>query len=171
MVRYRIDPTRSRLGIAAKSNIHPIQAEADGLEGWLDVELDDAGILVDGADAKGRVELAVARLRSDNLLADRQWRRHVDARKFPIIVGELTDIGRTDVDHHYRASGDITFHGVTCPQDDHLVFTVDGPDELEITGSAVFDIRDYGLQPPRILLARVEPEVRVTVAITACRED
>ncbi len=171
MARYRIDPTRSRIGIAASSNIHPIHAEADGLEGWLDVELGDDGLLVAEGDSKGRVEFRVDRLRSENLLADRQLRRQIDSRKFPTIEGELRSIERDTVDHQYRAGGDVTFHGITRPQEDLLVFTLERPDELGVTGTSIFDIRHYGMQPPRILLAKVEPEVRVTIDIIAIKED
>jgi hypothetical protein len=41
----------------------------------------------------------------------------------------------------------------------------DGTVRLE--GERVFDIRDFGMQPPRILMLRVHPEVAVRVSIEA----
>jgi hypothetical protein len=36
-----------------------------------------------------------------------------------------------------------------------------------LTGSSHFDVRDYGMQPPRVLMLRVEPEVEVRVELFA----
>jgi hypothetical protein len=38
VTRYRILPTRSRVWIEARSNVHAIQTEAAGLEGCLDID-------------------------------------------------------------------------------------------------------------------------------------
>ena len=35
---------------------------------------------------------------------------------------------------------------------------------------AVFDIRDFGMEPPRILMLKVQPEVTVRVEIVAEKE-
>jgi hypothetical protein len=34
-------------------------------------------------------------------------------------------------------------------------------------GEHVFDIRDFGIKPPRILMLRVEPEVTVRIRLVA----
>ena len=41
---------------------------------------------------------------------------------------------------------------------------------LRLTGESIFDIRDFGMDPPRILMLKVEPEVGVRVEILAERE-
>ena len=38
-------------------------------------------------------------------------------------------------------------------------------------GESTFDIRDFGMEPPRILMLKVQPEVGVRVEIVAERED
>ena len=43
VTRYRILPTRSRVWIDARSNLHPIHTEAGGLEGWLELRSTTAG--------------------------------------------------------------------------------------------------------------------------------
>ena len=40
---------------------------------------------------------------------------------------------------------------------------------LRLDGESTFDIRDFGMEPPRILMLRVEPEVDVRVEIVAER--
>ena len=65
-------------------------------------------------------------------------------------------------------AGDLTF-GVTRPYEDEM--TVEASDGTVIlAGEKTFDVRDFGMQPPRILLLRVEPHVSVKVAITAEKE-
>ena len=41
---------------------------------------------------------------------------------------------------------------------------------IRLSGSSRFDVRDYGMEPPRILMLKVEPEVDVRVDIQAERE-
>jgi hypothetical protein len=43
-------------------------------------------------------------------------------------------------------------------------------DTIRLNGESTFDIRDFGMEPPRILMLRVEPEVVVRVEIVAVRE-
>ena len=45
------------------------------------------------------------------------------------------------------------------------------PRTLAIRGEHGFDIRDFGMEPPRILMLRVEPDVSVRVEIIAEKED
>ena len=46
---------------------------------------------------------------------------------------------------------------------------VDG-DTIRLAGESRFDVRDFGMEPPRILMLRVEPEVEVRVELVARRE-
>jgi hypothetical protein len=64
----------------------------------------------------------------------------------------------------------VTFRGVTRRYEDEM--TVRRLDErtVALEGASSFDIRDFGMQPPRILLLRVEPEVTVRVEIVAVEE-
>jgi hypothetical protein len=61
--------------------------------------------------------------------------------------------------------------GATRSHEDEMqVFVVDER-TIRLVGESVFDIREFGLEPPRILLLKVEPEVKVAVDIVAARED
>ena len=50
--------------------------------------------------------------------------------------------------------------------------TISAPDEhsLVIEGEQTFDIRDFGVQPPKILMLKVHPDVRVRVKVVARQE-
>ena len=79
-------PTRSRVWIEARSNVHPIHTEADGLEGWLDLDIGDGTINVD-QPLLGHLEFPVENLKSGNAFEDRELQRRIDARRYPTIVG------------------------------------------------------------------------------------
>ena len=76
----------------------------------------------------------------------------------------------TGEDGRYRVRGDVTFKGVTRPSEDEMTVAVDG-DVIRLQGASVFDIRDFGMEPPRILMLKVAPDVTVTVDIVARKED
>ena len=165
MARYRIVPERSLVTIDASSSVHPIHTRTDGLEGFVELTFTD-GRVDAGAASRGRLSLPVDRLRSGNPLEDRELRRRIDARRFPTIDGELTDLEPIDGDQ-YLVSGDLTFRGVT--QAYQAPMTISAVDErtVHLTGEATFDVRDFGMEPPRILMLRVHPEVEVRVEIVA----
>ena len=51
-----------------------------------------------------------------------------------------------------------------------MTVVVEGADTLRMCGSSVFDIRDFGMEPPRILLLKMAPDVTVSVDIVARKE-
>ena len=120
MTRFRIVPERSRVSIDARSSLHPIHTETDGLEGWLELDV-PGGAKVDLAAAPaGHLELPVDRLRSGNALEDRELLRRIDARRFPTIAGDLSVMKDTDDDGRYAVAGDVTFRGVTRRYEDDM---------------------------------------------------
>jgi polyisoprenoid-binding protein YceI len=169
--RYRIVPERSWVEIHARSSLHPIESRTDGLEGYLELEVMSSGRVDLTAPMVGRLSLDVSRLSSGNALEDRELRRRIDARRFPTIDGVLTEMRDTGTDGRYRVSGDLTFRGVTRTFEDEMVFTSDADGEIQLVGESTFDVRDFGMDPPRVLMLKVEPEVRVTAHLTAVREE
>jgi len=67
-------------------------------------------------------------------------------------------------------SGDLAFRGVVRRCEDMMTVEVVDDDTIRLNGESTFDIRDFGMEPPRILMLRVEPEVVVRVEIVAVRE-
>jgi polyisoprenoid-binding protein YceI len=109
-------------------------------------------------------------LRSGNPLEDRELQRRIDARRFRTIDGRLTAIDGTEEAGRYRVRGEITFRGVTNVYEDEMTIAQVDERTLQLAGSTRFDIRDFGMEPPRIFLLRVHPEVEVRVAICARKE-
>jgi polyisoprenoid-binding protein YceI len=171
VARYEIDPTRSKVFIHATSTVHPIHSETDGLEGWLDLEIRSGGRPDVTVAPRARLSLAVAKLRSGNLLEDRELLRRIDAKRFPTIEGALTEMSDTDEDGHCAARGDVTFRGVTRSCAGELTITSADGHTIRVEGHARFDVRDFGMDPPRILMLRVHPEVDVRIEVVATRGD
>jgi polyisoprenoid-binding protein YceI len=169
VTRYRILPTRSRVWIDARSNVHPIHTEAEGLEGWLELELADGRINVDLTPG-GHLEYPVENLKSGNALEDRELRRRIDARRFTTISGDLKAMKQSDDRSRYTIRGDLTFRGVTRTYEDEMVIDAVDAHTVRLTGQSTFDIRDFGMEPPRILMLKVQPEVTVRVEIIAEEE-
>jgi polyisoprenoid-binding protein YceI len=167
MVKFAIDPDRSKVWISAQSSLHPIHAETMGLEGWFEAEVLGGGRINPTVVPHARLELPVEMLTSGNALYDREMRRRVDARRFPRITGELTSMKEASGEGRYIVGGDLTFRGVTRSFEDEMTLSMPNEHALCLDGERVFDIRDFGMEPPRILTLRVHPEVTVKVAIVA----
>jgi polyisoprenoid-binding protein YceI len=171
MTRFSIVPGRSRVSIDARSSLHPIHSETDGLEGWLELDVAD-GVKVNLAVAPaGHLELPVERLRSGNALEDRELLRRIDSRRYPTIAGDLSVMKDTDDDGRYAVAGDVTFRGVTRRYEDDMTVERLDPKTIRLSGQSTFDVRDFGMEPPRILMFKVQPDVVVAVEIIAKEED
>ena len=152
-----MDPDASQVWIDGSSSVHAIHAAATGVTGW--IELDAA------AGVAGEVHIAVDRLASGNALVDRETRNRIDATHFPEIVGAVTAAEPIDSER-WAVTGDITFRGETRSVAGELVVSLD-TGQLIVEGTQTFDVRDWGLQPPKIGFLRVHPDVRVRIRAVA----
>ncbi len=169
MARYRILPARSRVWIDARSNVHPIHTEAQGLEGWLELDISDGRINIDQSPL-GHLEFPVENLKSGNALEDRELRRRIDARRYPTIAGDLKAMKNHNEQSRYIVGGDLSFRGVTRTYEDEMTFESLDDHTVNLAGQSTFDIREFGMEPPRILILKVQPEVTVRVEIVAEKE-
>ena len=167
MTRFDIDPARSRVWIDARSSLHPIHSETTGLEGWFEADVQGDGRINPAVTPRAQLELAVDEMTSGNPLYDREMRRRIDARRYPMISGQLTFMKPGEDDGRYVVGGEITFRGVTKPYEDEITLTQLDDATLRLEGQHTFDIRDFGMEPPRILALRVYPDVKVRVEIIA----
>jgi polyisoprenoid-binding protein YceI len=165
MTRLRIDPERSVVIINARSSVHPIHTRAQGLEGHLDVDVSD-GVITPGSEPEGQLSFPVERMRSGNPLEDRELRRRIDAKRHPTIDGTLVELEHLDGDR-FRVVGDVTFRGVTNRYEHDMTFTRVDDHTIALAGEATFDVREFGMEPPRILMLKVEPQVNVRVELIA----
>jgi len=167
VTRFDIDPSRSRVWIDARSSLHPIHSETTGLEGWFEADLLGGGRLNPAVTPRGELELPVEHLSSGNPLYDREMRRRIDARRYPSITGRLTVMKEGAAEHSYTVGGDISFRGVNRSYEDEMTLVVLDDDTIQLAGERTFDIREFGMEPPKILTLRVHPDVKVRVVIVA----
>ena len=167
MALYTIIPERSRVWIDARSSVHPIHSTTDGLEGFVDLDTD--GDAVVDPHPTAQLSFPLNRLSSGNRLEDRELPKRIDARRYPTISGVLTGAVSVADDDRFLVKGDLTFRGVTRSVEDYMTLTVVDDHTIRLEGESTFDVRDFGMEPPRILMLRVEPDVKVRVEIFAER--
>jgi hypothetical protein len=170
--RYHFVPESSRMWIGARSTLHAVNAECDGVEGYVDLVLrsDDEGEAA-AEVPDGRLCLAVGRLSSGNRMQDREMRRHIEARRYPTIAGVLTGVRWLGTDGAYQVSGEVQFRGITRRYEDQMQVEELDDRTIRISGVSRFDVRDFGMAPPRMLFLSVEPHVDVGVDIVARLRD
>jgi polyisoprenoid-binding protein YceI len=168
MARYTISPERSRVWIDARSSVHPIHSTAEGLDGFVD--LDAYGDAVVGSRPTAQLSFPVSRLSSGNRLEDHELQKRIDARRHPIIRGVLTGVVPVADEGRFLVRGDLSFRGVTRSAEDYMTLSTVDRRTIRLAGESSFDIRDFGMEPPRILMLRVEPDVKVRVEIVAEEE-
>ena len=167
MTRYRIVAEASEVVIDARSNVHPIHQRARGVDGFVDLVTDDDGSVDLAHPATAEISLATDRLVGGNPLETRELRRRIDARSHPAITGRLDELRAGDAPGMYVARGTVTFRGESRPAEDELRVSRDDDGRLHVEGTHEFDIREFGMEPPRVLVMRVEPVVRIRVDVVA----
>jgi hypothetical protein len=158
------------VSINARSNVHPIHSTTSGLEGFVDLEVAPDGAIDLDIKPAAQVSLAVRRLSSGNSLEDREMQRRIDGRRYPTISGVLEAIERANSDSCYRVTGTVTFRGKARRHQDEMSIRHLDSDTVTLAGQSGFDIRDFGMEPPRFLMLKVDPQVQVAVDIIARKE-
>ncbi len=154
----------------AQSSVHPVHGEARGLEGEIVADVTDGRFDL-ASQPTMRIEMPVEALKSGNAMQDKELQRRVDARRHPKIIGESKDVSQQGGGNRYRVRGDLTFHGVTRPVDGEVELSIPDERTLVLEGTQTFDIRDYGVDPPKILMLKVHPQVSVRVRVVGELQD
>ena len=167
--RYTFDSLRSGVWDSGRSSLHPINTETRGITGWFEAVARDDGSLDLDQPVNGELELAVERLTSGNALYDRELRRRIDARRYPTIGGKVTGISAAGSHPRYVVKGDVSFHGKIRTFEHEMDIEVSNG-QVSLTGAYVFDIRQFGMEPPSMLMIRVYPEISVRVELYGERD-
>lgn len=166
MQRFAVIPDRSVILVEVRSSVGPLRFGAIGITGSIDAAVADGSIGVP-AQPGAHLEICVEGLHSGNGLYDAELLRRIDARRFPracIDLGQTTAIGS---DGRFRLLGEVTFHGVTRPAQGTVQASLKADQTLVITGEQVFDIRDFAIASPTVLMLRIYPDVRVRLHVEA----
>lgn len=172
MTRYVVDSSRSVVWFEGRSSLHPIRAETNQVTGWLDVAVTSDGNLDLSTPPAGGIEVAVGGLSSGNPLYDAEIRRRADARRYPVITAALAALvagAAGGAAGRFTAAGTVTYRGADRPVSGELQFSFPDGASVRIEGSHIFDMRDFGLDPPRILMLKVSPSLEVGMTLVAAR--
>jgi hypothetical protein len=160
ITRYRMSPEQSTVTIVGETSLHPITVNVTP-DGWLEASIED-GVFVAGSALRGEVEIAVIEFRSGNPLVDRETRRRLNSKRYPTIRGVLTDV--VDLDGPTATvKGTITFIGQEVELEGDISLIDDGASTCHLAGSGQMDVQWWGLEPPTLLVLKMEPVVTVSV--------
>jgi hypothetical protein len=157
---YHLVPDRSVVLIEVRSTVGPLSFGAIGITGSVRAAVID-GNLCTNPGPSGSLEINMAGLSSGNSLYDAELLRRIDARRFPTATVELRNCAPSAPGTRYRLEGELTFHGVTRPAQGTVNLEVLPDGRLTVTGEQVFDIRDFAISSPTVLMLRIYPDVRV----------
>ena len=162
---FEIVPDRSVVLIEARSTVGPISFGAVGVTGYVRAAVRQEDVLVDPAPS-AHLRVDVGQLRSGNSLYDAELLHRIDARRYPTAEVELTSCRKIGVDRHLSLGGILTFHGVSRPIHGSVQVSCCGS-KLEITGEQAFDIREFDVPSPTVLMLRIYPDVKVRLHVEA----
>ncbi|MBT8246383.1 MAG: YceI family protein, partial [Acidimicrobiia bacterium] len=111
---------------------------------------------------RGEVELAVIEFRSGNPLVDRETRRRLNSKRYPTIRGDLTEVVALD-GPTATVKGTITFLGREVELEGDISLIDDGASTCHLAGSGQMDVQWWGLEPPTLLVLKMEPVVTVSI--------
>jgi PadR family transcriptional regulator, regulatory protein PadR len=168
--RYRLVPERSVVLIEVRSTVGPLSFGALGVTGFVEAVITD-GVVRVGTKPSGRIAIDVTGLRSGNELYDAELLRRIDARRFPTATVELCNCDQSGASSRYNLEGALTFHGVTRTVQGTVSVEAISDSLLLISGEQAFDIRDFALPSPTVLMLRIYPDVRVQLQAEAELED
>lgn len=158
--RYRLVAARSVVLIEARSTVGPLSFGTIGVTGVVQAAVLDGGLCTE-VPYSGSLEIDVSGLSSGNRLYDAELLRRIDARRFPSATVELCECTPSGPGSRYRLKGKVTFHGVTRPAQGTVSVEVISDHRLVVTGEQSFDIRDFAIPSPTMLMLRIYPDVRV----------
>ncbi len=158
MHRYDIDPTRSRFVIEAASSLHPIVATAPPTG-----RLETDGDPTDPATwTAASLDIVAGELRTGNPITDRETRRRVGADEtITATLDRVVDVR----DGGATLEGTIRFHGADVLVEGDVT-VAESPAGVRICGRGSFDVRWWGMEPPKLLMLNVRPDVTVILDAT-----
>jgi hypothetical protein len=167
--RFRVVSGRSALIVEARSSVGPISFGTTAIEGWVETEFDETiGEIVGSPSAQLSIHLDT--LRSGNKVYDAELLHRVDARRHPATAVVLRDASRLGLSDRYDVTGELTFHGISRSITGTVALSTPGGGRLLVRGEHVFDMRDFDIVAPSVLMLRIYPDVRVQLQLEVERE-
>lgn len=157
MTGYSIVSQRSRVAVEVQSTLQRLELVSSELTGAIEAEFLDGKLVSAGVTASLSVPLAS--FASGNWLIDRDVRAMFEARKFPEIAGEVSEVKTADGAGNYWIRGTLRLHGVGREVSGHAGIVEMSDHHAVFEGAMTLDYTQFNLAPPKLLMLRVEPEV------------
>ena len=164
---YEVSPEVSAVVIRARSSVGPIDFATTALTGSIDVEVGDDGV-VRAEGAAGHLTVLLTSIGSGNDLYDAELLRRIDARRFPRAVLDLAGATRIEGTDRFRLAARLTFHGATRDIEGTVEVRFDD-DVVVVHGEQVFDVRDFDVTVPTMVMLKIFPDVVVALHVEARR--
>jgi len=159
--RYRLIPDRSVVLIEVRSTVGPLAFGAIGVDGWVEAAVHGTTLQQTDSPPAAHLEINVSGLRSGNRVYDAELARRIDSRRFPRATADLRECLASGPGNLFRLKGELTFHGVTRQAQGTVSVEVTPGRRLVISGDQAFDIRDFAIPSPTVLMLRIYPDIRV----------
>lgn len=169
MPRFQVNTAQTTVKVGLRVNLHPSHINANALSGVIECEVDEQGRPRLDQPYSAELTLPVDAIKSGNGIQDREMRRRFDVSRYPTITAKVTHGEALDANGHYRAAAQLTMHGQTREISGDLHLSVDGT-TMTIDGQQVINVKDFGIDPPRLIILKVEPDVDLQVHIVAERQ-
>jgi hypothetical protein len=166
VVRLRVSPGASNVQVDMRSSVHPIHTSAGGLTGTIEGKLGPDGMPDLNAPHSAHLELPVAVLKSGNRLEDLEMQRRIDASHYPTIGITLERAEMVDENGQCRGHFEVRVRDRSHKFEENFRLSLEG-DTVVAQGRHQFDMRDLGVNPPRIFTIKVFPEVIVEARVVA----
>jgi polyisoprenoid-binding protein YceI len=166
VTRFRVNTAKTTVRVGLRVNLHPSHIDANALSGTIECEVDADGRPRLDQPYSAELSLPVEAIKSGNGLQDREMRRRFDVGRYPTITARVTNGEALADGGRYRAVAQLTMHGQTREIAGEVQLRVDGT-TMTVDGDQVINVKDFGIDPPRLIFLKVEPEVDVQAHIVA----
>jgi polyisoprenoid-binding protein YceI len=164
MSRFEVVPESSAVLIDARSNVGPIAFGTNAVTGRVTAHVEDGALLAEPRpDAQVVVDLRS--LTSGNSIYDGELGQRLDVRRYPLCTIVMTEMTPVGVDDRYLAAGELNLHGLTTSISGSFSMRARPDGGLEVSGEQSFDIRDFDISTPAVLMLRIYPAVRVRIQL------
>jgi len=174
MCQFRVLPENSAVLIEARSNVGPISFGTSVLTGSLLARL-EGDTFATQVIPVAELTVDLRSLTSGNALYDAELVQRLNVRMHPfstVVLRGLRAMLSSASDQRFTASGDLNLHGVTKEISGTLSVARSGSRAFSISGQHEFDIRDFDIPTPSVLMLHIYPRVRVhlQLEVTAVSE-
>lgn len=164
MPTYRVEAGTS-VTVKARSSIHDTVTRWDKVSGTVEA---DPGAL-DGGGTRATFTVDMGAFDAGDWLKNRKLKKDLAADKYPTAVFELREV--KDVTQNGDAF-EATATGVIRYRDHEVAVEIKGTGtmsagSIEAKGAFDINIRGFGMEPPKVLMFKMEPEVTIDVTLRA----